>query len=74
MRLDPQPPVCLCIKTELCQKETLKTWLNTNRDNRSRVEITNWFLEVYKYLTVLHFSVLKCIIAVIGGCKVHPSS
>ena len=46
MRLDPQPPVCLCIKTELCQKETLKTWLNKNKDNRTRAEITNWFVEV----------------------------
>ena len=47
MRLDPQPPVCLCIKTELCHKETLKSWLNKNKDNRRRVEITNWFVEVH---------------------------
>ena len=45
-RLDPQPPVCLCIKTELCHKETLKSWLDKNKD-RSRVEITNWFVEVH---------------------------
>ena len=47
VRDDPQPPpVCLCIKTELCDRETLKTWLNNNRNNRKRKEVMAWFEEV----------------------------
>jgi serine/threonine protein kinase len=54
MRLDPQPPVCLCIKTELCHKETLKSWLDKNKDNRRRVEITNWFVELLEGVKFIH--------------------
>ena len=40
------PPVCLCIKTELCDKATLKTWLQNHIRDRKRIEVTNFFTEV----------------------------
>ena len=45
MGSDLQPPMCLCIKTELCDKQTLKIWLRDNK-HRQRKEVTTWFMEV----------------------------
>ena len=39
---------CLCIKTELCDKVTLKTWLDdrTTIHDRKRIYVIDCFMEV----------------------------
>lgn len=46
LQVDPEPLFCLCIKTELCDKETLKMWLKNHIYDRKREYITNYFIEV----------------------------
>ena len=45
-KLDPEPPLCLFVRTELCERETLKIWLAQNKENRKRKEVAAWFKEV----------------------------
>jgi serine/threonine protein kinase len=52
--LDPERPTCLCIKTELCDRATLKTWLGHNKDGRKRLEVTTWFLEILEGVKYIH--------------------
>ncbi|CAI8006163.1 eIF-2-alpha kinase GCN2 [Geodia barretti] len=54
LRLDPEPPVCLCIKTELCERETLKAWLRAHKEDRKRKEVTAWFVEILKGVMYIH--------------------
>ena len=48
----PEPPICLCIKTELCDKATLKTWLSEHKYGRKRKYITECFMEVCECVCV----------------------
>ncbi|XP_064395058.1 uncharacterized protein LOC135342289 isoform X2 [Halichondria panicea] len=50
------PPTCLFIQTELCQRDTLRTWLNKNCEEKSRAksQVLSFFKQILKALVYIH--------------------
>ncbi|XP_064395053.1 probable helicase with zinc finger domain isoform X3 [Halichondria panicea] len=50
------PPTCLFIQTELCERDTLRTWLGKNCEEKSRTrsQVLSFFKQILEALVYIH--------------------
>ena len=70
------PPMCLFIQTELCRRDTLRTWLLSNLRERRKKTVLSYFEQVHcvKIISVL-FYVKRAVFQILAAlCHIHSKS